>query len=233
MRPITSISATKVIPQSLRMDLFSQLLMSIFGGQITPGSRLKTLQLASQFGVSSTPVREAIMELAGLGVVEIYPNRGAVVAPFGIREVREIYHLRSLLEVESARCACECDDLGPIAALIEPTQHLIEQAEIPNRTMLIASLDQRTHQEIATAAGNSRLKIELGRYDRLIHVVRMIVRESEEFSQRTLHEHLNLLNAIVDRDIEGAKAAMAAHLSQSCDRTIESLFFEPATNQKN
>jgi DNA-binding GntR family transcriptional regulator len=68
-------------------------------------------RLAELYQVSPTPVREALVELASLGLVDLLPNRGAVVRPFGPQEVREISQVRCVLEVEATRCACGRIDL--------------------------------------------------------------------------------------------------------------------------
>src|SRR5262245_51693160 len=101
----------------MREQVTPRILTAVFQGRFRPGQRLVVQHLAERYRVSPTPVRESLMELAGLGIVDLLPNRGAVVRPFGPREVREIGQIRRLLEVEAARCACErvdAEELTPI-----------------------------------------------------------------------------------------------------------------------
>src|SRR3989304_1469431 len=81
-----------------RQNLTQTLLTAVFRGQIPEGEWLNAQKLAAEFGVSATPVREALLELAAVGLVEMQHNRGTVVRPFKARELRDIYHLRAILE---------------------------------------------------------------------------------------------------------------------------------------
>lgn len=209
---------------SLRLDIFSEILLSIFTGQYETGTRLKVQHLAKQYGVSSTPVREAIVELTGIGVVELIPNRGAVVAPFGIPEIKEIYHVRKILEIESARCACDCVDLSEIEQLLTETKELQRADRGKNWGVLCSDLDKSTHIMIVNAAGNKRLKAELNRYDRLMHIIRVLVNDWEPFLEQIHAEHIDVLEAIIHRDKDSAGEAMARHLEATCARAVEGIF---------
>jgi len=90
-----------------RQSIVETILGQLFQGRIKPRERLRVEHLAEQFEVSVTPIREALVELAGLGVIELQANRGAVVCDFGPLQVLEIYHLRRILECEATRGACD------------------------------------------------------------------------------------------------------------------------------
>jgi len=209
---------------SLRLDIFSQILLSIFSGEYQAGTRLKVQHLANRYGVSSTPLREAIVELAGIGVVELFPNRGAVVAPFGIHQIREMYHVRRILEIESARCACDCLDLEEIKQLYAETKMLQKGVRDENWSVHCSEIDKRTHSAIAEASGNSRLKAELNRYDRLMHMVRVLLKDWEIYLDQILAEHLEVLEALIRRDKDSAGNAMPYHLEATCERVVEGIF---------
>ena len=81
-----------------RHNVVAELLGDLFQGEFQAGSRLRVTFLAQRYDVSVTPVREALVELSGLGLVQLQPNRGAVVRPFGPRQVLDICHLRRVLE---------------------------------------------------------------------------------------------------------------------------------------
>ena len=89
----------------------------IFQGRFQSGQRLVVQSLASAYHASPTPVREALVELASLGLVDLLPNRGAVVQPFGPQEIREISQIRRLLEVEATSCACGRIPVDELSAL--------------------------------------------------------------------------------------------------------------------
>tara|TARA_R110002095_G_scaffold42912_6_gene39132 strand:- start:3060 stop:3758 length:699 start_codon:yes stop_codon:yes gene_type:complete len=224
MNTSAPVSAHPLNVGSLRLDIFSQILLSIFTREYPAGTRLKVQHLARHFGVSSTPVREAIVELTGIGVVELFPNRGAVVAPLGIPEIREIYHVRRILEVESARCACDCPDLKEIEQLYIETKQLQKSSRDKNWSVLCSDNDKRAHIAIVEASGISRLKAELNRYDRLMHMIRVLLKDWEPYTDQILAEHVEILEALIHRDKDATGNAMLRHLENTCERAIEGIF---------
>ena len=89
-----------------RAALVQSLLADVFSGRVRAGDHLVTQELAERFGVSHTPVREALIALAGMGIIELLPNRGAIVRRVSRQEVREVCQVRRLLECEATRLAC-------------------------------------------------------------------------------------------------------------------------------
>src|SRR4030095_16100131 len=97
--------------RSARRDaVVTSILHSIFSRETVGGDRLVEEELALRLGVSRTPVREALRELAAIGVIWLKPNHGAMVRPFGARQLLEIYHMRRLLESEANRLATRAID---------------------------------------------------------------------------------------------------------------------------
>src|SRR5690606_12203247 len=102
--PITMISALN--RPTLRSEIVSSLIDSIFAGKLAMDTRLQERELAKQLGVSRTPLREALLELDFLGIVSIQNYRGAIIRRFGEDDLRDIYFIRSLLEAEATNAAC-------------------------------------------------------------------------------------------------------------------------------
>jgi len=224
MSVVPAILPQRLTVGSLRADIYSQILLRIFRGDYSTGTRLKVQQVSEQFGVSSTPVREAFVELSGLGVVEMFPNRGVVVAPFGSREIAEIYHIRRLLEVEAARCASQQADLSKIEHLLKTTEKL-QQAEQNDRWIQdCLDIDRQAHEIIAEVSGISRLQLELNRYGRLVHIIRNLLKREEHYLDEILAEHVAFLRPILDRNPEAAGLAMAQHLDATCRRVLAGIF---------
>src|SRR5438105_15802990 len=86
-----------------RQAIMRSLMTDVFNGRLCAGQHLVTQELAERFGVSHTPIREALIELAGVGVIDLLPNRGAVVRQVTPHDVREVYHVRRVLECEATR----------------------------------------------------------------------------------------------------------------------------------
>ncbi|HEX7127604.1 MAG TPA: GntR family transcriptional regulator [Thermodesulfobacteriota bacterium] len=97
-------------PLSAQDVAYRRLRAMIVDNRLTPGTPLKAAVLAEEIGVSATPIREALIRLAADGLVVWRQNRGAIVAPFSAREVRQVYQVRSVLEGLAARLAAENAD---------------------------------------------------------------------------------------------------------------------------
>src|SRR5215212_6278066 len=104
---------------SLRVS--EELREAILSGEYGPGERLRTASLAKRFGSSRTPVREALVQLEGEGLVDIEPRRGALVRSFASSDLIDLYEIRALLEpAAAARAALRIreDQLGRLRALV-------------------------------------------------------------------------------------------------------------------
>ena len=91
----------------LRDVVFNTLRQAILKGEMEPGERLMEIQLAQKLGVSRTPVREAFRQLELEGLIQIIPNKGAYVTGIKVKDIQDIYMIRSKLEGLCARWACE------------------------------------------------------------------------------------------------------------------------------
>ena len=105
-----------LIRGTLRHQVTFRILTGVFQERFRSGERLVVQRISQLYEVSPTPVREALVELATLGIVKLLPNRGAVLLPFGPQQIREIGQVRRVLEVEATRCACgQIDPLELVA----------------------------------------------------------------------------------------------------------------------
>src|SRR6476646_5070508 len=90
------------MPETSAVRVREQLQDAILEGVLKPGERLRAEALAQRFGTSRTPVREALLQLEAQGLVEVEPNRGAVVKAFDAADLLDLYELRALLEPQAA-----------------------------------------------------------------------------------------------------------------------------------
>ncbi|MFI4876112.1 MAG: GntR family transcriptional regulator [Blastopirellula sp. JB062] len=212
-----------------RQKLVSDILLVLFEGKFEPGQRLRLEHLAEQFEVSVTPVREALVELAGIGVVELQPNRGAVLRPFGPRQVEEICQVRRILECEAVRSVC-----GRIAPfeleLLESQLAELDTAKRNKRwSHKTREQDTQLHDLIAERCGSERLAYEIGRYKVLIRTLRDArhLRRASHDNYAEMNEnaeHLAIVRAMAAGAPEQAAAAMAYHIDTSAQVLIADLF---------
>ncbi len=209
---------------ALRHEVMLRLLKAIFLGALPAGSRLMVLKLAQRFGTSSTPVREALVELDAVGVVEFVHNRGVIVAPFGPEQLRDIYHLRRILEGEAARCACGLVERAELEALRGQMIQLLKEEDGEVWSRSASEADRRLHELVAESCGSARLAREIRRYDTLVQTIREIVGEDRLAQRQAIQEHLAVADAMLEGDAEATARIMAEHIDNAA-RTAEAAMF--------
>jgi DNA-binding GntR family transcriptional regulator len=209
---------------ALRHEVVKRLLAEIFRGGLPAGTRLIVQKLAVRFGISSTPVREALVELEAVGMVRFVHNRGAVVRAFGPAELREVFLIRRILETEAARAACGRIDPEAVEQLRSEMAALVAlrgAAEWADREM---AADRRFHRLIAYACGSPRLAEEIERYNTMVQTVREIVGNRYSAQQRALEEHMAVIDALVTGQADRAAAEMARHIDRTAEHVQATLF---------
>ncbi len=226
MKTPPEISQIGVLPRNaLRHEVTRRLLGAVFRGELPTGTRLVAQTLAKQFGISATPVREALLEMETIGMVEFPHNRGAVVKPWERRQVREVFHLRRILEAEAARCACGRVDAEPLATLKAESTDLLHRDKEEGWTDEAMAVDRQMHTLIVEACDNDRLTDEVRRYDVLIQAIREVVGNQQETQTQAILEHLAIIDALLANDSEVASAQMARHINNAAE-AIENILFD-------
>lgn len=204
----------------LRQQIVEQLLADVFRGGLSAGRHLVTQELAERFDVSHTPIREALIALAGIGIIDLVPNRGAVVRRVSSKEVVEVMQVRRALEGEAVRLACGRIDLAELHRLAADLTKLAE-AKPPYPSRFIEqsrSVDSRLHDLIANSCGNRFLANELNRLKILFRAFRDIsytqnkARNDLRRLANEAREHLVIVEALRAGDRKGARRAMLLHL---------------------
>jgi len=227
--------AEPVARGNLRQQVTWRLMTGIFQGRFRSGQRLIVQDLARAYQASPTPVREALVELASLGLVALLPNRGAVVQPFGPQEIREISEIRRLLEVDAARRAAGAVPPDELANL---RQELLELGALPRDQ----AWDQRArdadtwlHGLIAESCGSRRLAAEIGRYLILFRSLRDVSHQRDAWTNfsrsNDVPEHLAIVTALIAADAEEAARAMDRHIRSAATQLEEIIFSGPGTSE--
>ncbi len=206
-----------------RQAVVRSVLTEVFQGRLRAGHRLVTQALANRFGVSHTPIREALIELAGIGVVDLLPNRGAVVRRVTAKDVREVCQVRRSLECLATRQACGRIDLARLRELADEIQPLTT-GEPPSGcsgadfVARARDIDDRLHDLITASSGNTFLAAEIARLKILFRAFRDVAWEHEE-ARNDFHriaveaqEHLAVIRSLTDGNTQAAARAMARHI---------------------
>jgi len=204
--------------QSIQHSNLSKKVYNILKNQIInekakPGKRLLDNQLASAFGVSRTPVREALTQLATEGLVEIVPRSGAYVKKLTRQDIEEIYEIRKVLEgLAAKKAATRITDKQ-----IKQLYALLEKAKSSGKKGYEThiDLDIKLHDMILNSCQNKRLVNIMANLYTLIHVFRVRVGRDKRKAEQAIKEHEAILEAIKARDANKAEMMMMEHIEKS------------------
>ncbi|EGQ8529077.1 FCD domain-containing protein [Vibrio cholerae] len=198
-------------------NLTEYLIEAIVEGQLAPGSKISEPELAKQFQVSRGPLREALMRVEGLGLIERIPHIGARVIQLSPTKLVELYAVREALEGMAARLAARNIteiELAGLESLLSTHSTHIDQVE--GASYFHQQGDFDFHYRIIQASCNQQLIGLL--CDELYHLLRMYRYQSPRSHSRpveALEEHKFILRAIRQRDEELAEMLMRRHISRS------------------
>jgi DNA-binding GntR family transcriptional regulator len=196
---------------SLSEEAYSRIRSMIIRLELKPGSLISESDLMNTLRFGRTPIREALRALAHEKLVEVYPRRGMFVSNVDVQNLSAISEVRSVLEIKAAALAAERStpaDRAITRALIAEIKGLAGQ---PDMATLIG-LDQRIHHHIYECTHNDFLESSLDNY--YAHALRIWFLALDKVSDLAdaIVEHLALLEAISENNIEGAAQAMKDHV---------------------
>ncbi|WP_193210940.1 GntR family transcriptional regulator [Luteolibacter marinus] len=183
----------------------------IIEGGFTDGERLDEVRLAARFGVSRTPLREALRLLAGSGLVELIPRRGAFVVHPGIVELVEMFEVMAELEALCGRLAARRMSPGDLAELTVAARGC-EQALAEESPDDYYHRNEDFHQLIYKAAGNSFLVGEAQRLQRRLRPFRRMQLRAKGRMRQSMEEHRRILTALAEGNPTAAADALRDHV---------------------
>ena len=199
---------------NLSASIVATLKERIIHWEYPPEHRLTEADLCQKFGVSRSPVREALRTLATDGFLKKMPNRGYAVKQYNLREIEELYEVRLALELFVVEClakrgTAKKDDID---ALKETWSSLLKGSSKKDEEL--ARLDTLFHETLAQAAGNKSLLRQLRAINERLLLFRMIDFGKAHRVESTCHQHLEILKRIAAKDISGARKAMQRNIDE-------------------
>ncbi len=197
---------------------------AILSGLYPPGSRLRQLRLAKDFGVAQTVVRESLLELQFCGLVDIVDNLGVFVSELGPRKLLQAYEIREMFEGLAARLCCERASRADIGDLAELADRMCRLGQAGQREEM-GVLDRRFHQTMIVISANDVLQ----RLTEGYRVLGMAV-QAERDIREVRDEHLGIVAAIEANRPEEAERLAREHVRrarEAIERMIEVGSFEP------
>ncbi|MET9759077.1 GntR family transcriptional regulator [Streptomyces sp. NPDC006372] len=196
---------------SHRERVADALRVALIAGELRPGEVYSAPGLAARFGVSATPVREAMLDLAKEGLVDTVPNKGFRVTAVSERQLDEYTHIRALIEIPTTAALARTADPVALEALRPVAQEIVTSAAAGDLIAYVEA-DLRFHLGLLALAGN----------DHLVDVVRDLRRRSRLYGLTALveqgrleasaEEHLEILDALLARDEAAVRDVMTRHL---------------------
>jgi len=205
---------------SLSTRVFEQLEESILSGRIKPGESLIELKLSEQLGVSRTPVREAIRMLEQKGLVQIIPNKGAVVLGISEKDLEDIYTIRMYIEGLASRLAAANITDEQILELSELVD-LQEFYSLKQSTSHIKDLDSRFHEKIYEYSNNRTLQHTLSDLHHMVVRYRQLSFAAEGRAEKAIEEHRQILQALARHDQDAAEKLTVQHISNAKDNLLQ------------
>ena len=213
--------------RSLQQQIHDQLLGRILRRELEPGERISPPEIAAALGVSITPVRDAVNQMAAEGLVTVMPRRGTVVSPVSIHDIEELYEIRLMIEPEAADLAASRATPAEIAHVQELASRLesgpaADAAGIEDLETYLQEIatDAELHAGVVRAAHNQRLDTLYDGLRTHVLIARAVFPRLYRGQPHRRGEHQRIVDAIAGHDGIAARDAMAAHLRQALADTL-------------
>lgn len=194
----------------------------IVEGLLEPGTRLNERVLCEQLHVSRTPLREAFKTLAVEGLIEILPNRGAVVARMSETDIQEAFELMGALEGFAGQLACKRitdDEVAEIRALHYEMLAAHARKDLPS----YYRINHAIHDRINAAARNAALTNTYLQLNKRIQSMRFRSNFNQAKWDEAVREHSAMLEALEKRDGAALRTVLEQHLPKKCEAVIANL----------
>ena len=200
--------------QPLREVVCETLREAIREGILQPGERLMEIQIAEELGVSRTPVREAIRKLELEGYVVMLPRRGTYVANLSIKDINEVFEIRSSIDALAAGLAAERiteDELEKMEHMLVATVDAFEHGDMER----VVEFDSQFHDVLYCASRNDRLVGIISNLREQLTRFRSISMAQPGRMKETMDEHRRMVEAIAQRDVELAQSIAREHMENA------------------
>ena len=210
---------------SLRGRVFHKIREDILSGKYKDNEELKEVAIGEELGVSRTPVREAFRQLELEGLIHIIPNKGAYVTGITVKDVKDIYMMRSLLEGLCARWATEYITTEQLEEM-EENVYLAEFHASKGHKQQITELDNRFHEIMYEACNSKMLEKQLRDFHDYVLRVRKKTLSENKRSTESNKEHKLILEAIKSGDPEKAQEVANKHVMSAYDNMVKNGLYE-------
>lgn len=201
-------------PKALYQEVAESLRQRIFNRELEPGSWIDEVSIAQNYGISRTPLREALKVLAAEGLVTMKIRRGAYVTEVSDKDLQDVYHLLALLESDAAYMVAQNASPEQLESLDRIHQELVQCfSQTPVNTERFFQVNEQFHLELLKIADNKWR-------DQLVADLRKVMKLNRHHSllkegrlEQSLNEHVAVMNALRQKMPEQAREAMQKHFA--------------------
>lgn len=218
--------AEPIARRTLHDEVAGRLRTMIVEGELPAGGRIPERSLCERFGISRTPLREALKVLATEGLIELLPNRGAVVSRLSAEGLREAFEVMGALEALGGELACSKISEADLKAIRRRHERMLEHYR-KGRLNEYFTENQAIHEALLTAADNRVLAALSERLRGQIARARFAANLSPTRWRQAVEEHEEMMQALDTRDGEELGRILKRHLHNKCETVLEVLFEKP------
>ncbi|MEI6305758.1 MAG: GntR family transcriptional regulator [Deltaproteobacteria bacterium] len=190
--------------RTLREKILESIRDSIISGALKAGSKVSEPDLSQRYGISRTPIREALRQLESEGYLKVIPRRGAVVSSYTKKEIEEFYAIKSILEGYAARCACSKMTEKELAKLEAINSRLLELIAT-NDVKTFLKLDSDFHDLFIKAADNEKLRELITSLVSRFQRLRLMSLAQPERLKVSAQQHQKIIDAFRKKDAAKAE----------------------------
>ena len=200
------------------LAVYEKLRVKAISHDFLPGERLNEVELAKEFGVSRTPLREALNRLTTEGFLRSIPGKGFFFRELDPKEIFDLYELRAAIEVAAVQLAVQRASTEEVNALARMVEDASAHEDCGVSDLIAA--DEAFHTRLIALAGNSEMSRVIHNINARIQFVRWI--NVDKFSKRAMHkDHRAVIQALRQRDAESCAGLLQKHISRRLDEIIE------------
>lgn len=194
-----------------RLFVYAAIRDAIVRGELEPGARLSENELAEQFGVSRTPVREAVGRLRDDRLVDVVPQHGTYVSRISTQAVSDAQFIREALECAAVRVAAERatdSDIAALEQILHQQERAAESADVDSWYLL----DDAYHRALCDMSSHPTVWVVSERAKSHLNRLRRLSLEMPDYMPEMLAEHRAVVGAVARHDVDAAEEALRHHL---------------------
>jgi DNA-binding GntR family transcriptional regulator len=199
--------------------IYEILFNKIIHGEYAPNARLREEELADAYQVSRTPVREVLRDLEKDGLIEVLPSRETRVLGLSADDVEEVYEIRKALEILALRSSIQNLSIKGLQEIRSEVSRIAGSDDY----MEHERVDARLHSFILEASNKKRLLAILRQMIRLLRRFRQLGFKNESMRAQATHDHLELIDALMFRDLAKAEEILQRHIERIKLNAIETI----------